>query len=287
MKPPAIRIMRPPPGQWVPLVFDSPHSGHVYPDDFRFAIDKKILRRSEDAFVDELFAPVTSIGGVLLHAQFPRCYIDPNRACSDLDLSMIGGDWPDPVNPSAKIARGAGLIWKQVKKYGQIYDRLLTCAEVRARIDNCWRPYHEAFGALLDEAYARAGVVVHLNCHSMASSGDHTTEDGAVERPDFVLGNLDGVSCSDEIMQTVASTLAGFGYRVAINDPYKGQELVRRYSDPGNGRHSLQIEINRALYMDEQTIKKTTGFDPLQQHLLQVMQALASLARRLSRQESV
>lgn len=284
---PAIQIMRPQAGQWVPLVFDSPHSGHAYPDDFRFAIDKQMLRRSEDAFVEELFAPVTSVGGVLLHARFPRCYIDPNRACSDLDVSMIDGDWPDPVNPSAKIARGAGLIWKQVKKYGQIYDRLLSCAEVQARINHCWRPYHEQFGALLDEAYARAGVVIHLNCHSMASSGDHTTEDGAVARPDFVLGNLDGVSCSDAMMETVASTLTGFGYRVAINDPYKGQELVRRYSDPGNGRHSLQIEINRALYMNEQTIQKTTGFDRLQQHLLQVTQALASLARGLSRQESV
>lgn len=277
--------MRPQAGQWVPLVFDSPHSGRDYPSDFRFAIDKQILRRSEDAFVDELFAPVTSVGGVLLHAQFPRCYIDPNRACSDLDLSMIDGDWPDPVSPSTKVARGAGLVWKQVKKYGQIYDRLLTCAEVQARIDNCWRPYHEQFSGLLDEACARAGIVIHLNCHSMASSGDHTTEDGAVARPDFVLGSLDGASCSDEMTQTVASTLTGFGYRVAINDPYKGQELVRRYSDPGNGRHSLQIEINRALYMNEQTIQKTSGFDPLQQHLLQVTQALASLARRFSRQE--
>lgn len=270
----------------MPLVYDSPHSGHHYPSDFRFAIAKQVLRRSEDAFVDELFASVADVGGVLLHAQFPRCYIDPNRACSDLDVSMLDGDWPDPVNPSAKVARGAGLIWKQVKKYGQIYDRLLSCAEVRDRIDNCWLPYHEQFRNLLDKAYSRAGVVIHLNCHSMASSGDHTTEDGAVARPDFVLGNLDGVSCNDEMMQTVASTLTECGYRVAINDPYKGQELVRQYSDPDNGRHSMQIEINRALYMNEQTIQKTSGFDPLQQHLLLVTQALASLARRWSSLES-
>ena len=280
-------ILRPDAEHWLPLVLDSPHSGNQYPADFGFSIDHQVLRRSEDAFVDELFAPVTRLGGALVHARFPRCYIDPNRAETDIDLSMIEGQWPHPVSPSSKIARGAGLIWKQVKQYGPIYNRLLSREEVQTRIDQCWVPYHEAVGQLLDEAHERAGLVIHLNCHSMASSGDHTTEDGAVKRPDFVLGNLDGVSCDDDILQVVASTLRAFEYQVTINDPYKGQELIRRYSDPDEGRHSLQIEINRALYMDEQQIKKTAGFDQLQEHLFQVSRALAHVAGARQRPEAL
>jgi len=121
----------------------------------------------------------------------------------------------------------------------------------------------------------------------MCIRDSHTTEDGAVARPDFVLGDLDGKSCSPEMTQLVASCLTGLGYRVSVNDPYKGQELVRRYSDPDQGRHSLQMEINRALYMDEQSIQKTSGFRQLQQHLMQVSVALAGLATQWSRQEQV
>ncbi|MFK7965451.1 MAG: N-formylglutamate amidohydrolase [Burkholderiaceae bacterium] len=280
-------ILRPDADRWLPLVLDSPHSGSQYPSDFGFSIDHQVLRRSEDAFVDELFAPVTRLGGTFVHARFPRCYIDPNRADTDIDLTMIAGQWPHPVKPSGKIARGSGLIWKQVKQYGAIYDRLLSCEEVQARIEQCWAPYHQAVSQILHEAHERAGVVIHLNCHSMASSGDNTTEDGSVRRADFVLGNLDGASCDDEVLQVVASTLQSFGYQVAINDPYKGQELIRRYSDPNDGKHSLQIEINRALYMDEQQIKKTAGFKQLQEHLFQVSSALASLASARRRPETL
>ncbi len=264
------------------LVFDSPHSGATYPPDFDHAIDRIVLRRSEDAFVEDLFGQVTAVGGTMLHALFPRCYIDPNRSLADLDTGMLDGVWPHPVAPSGKVARGAGLIWRQVKNYGQIYDRRLTCAQVQARIDTCWHPYHQAIAQLIDEACARHGRVVHVNCHSMASMGDETTEDGPVPRPDFVLGDRDGTTCDALLTETVASTLRGFGYRVAVNDPYKGVELVRRYSDPGRGRHSIQIEVNRALYMDETRIMPHPGYRILKSNLASLVETLAATAPRLT-----
>lgn len=264
-----------------PLVFDSPHSGSDYPSDFGFVIDPMVLRRSEDAFIEELFGHVTAVGGTMLHALFPRCYIDPNRSLADLDTTMLDGPWPHPVAPTGKVARGAGLVWRQVKKYGRIYDRRLSPAEVQARIDRCWTPYHAAIEGLLDAAHARHGVFIHLNCHSMASMGDDTTEDGPVARPDVVLGDRDGTTCDPLLTATVAGFLRECGYRVAINDPYKGVELVRRYSDPARGRHSLQIELNRALYMDEERIVRHAGFDRLKAHLAGLTDALAALAGRL------
>ncbi|UCE31902.1 MAG: N-formylglutamate amidohydrolase [Burkholderiales bacterium] len=263
----------------VALVFDSPHSGSQYPDDFGHAIDRSILRRSEDAHIEDLFAPVTELGGTLLHALFPRCYLDPNRALEDLDLSMIDGDWPHAVAPSGKTRQGKGLVWYRVKEHGPIYDRKLTAAEVQRRIEQCWQPYHAAISRLLDEAHARHGRFVHVNCHSMASRGDSFSEDGPVARPDFVLGDRDGSSCDPRITETAAAVLRELGYRVAVNDPYKGMELVRRYSNPGRARHSLQIEINRALYMEETTIERSDGYARLKAHLFELMRALAALAR--------
>ncbi len=284
MNSPMIALLPATTAESLPLIYDSPHSGNTYPADFRMALDMNLLRRSEDAFVEELFAPVTGLGGQLLYAKFPRCYIDTNRALEDIDVAMIAGEWPEPVTASGKLARGAGLIWRQVKEYGQIYDRQLSIEEVRHRIEHCWRPYHRALQDLLDQAWQSSGCVVHINCHSMASRGDHTTEDGPVARPDFILGDRDGTTCAAVVTDTVAAVLRGQGYEVALNDPYKGQELVRRYADPAAGRHSLQIEINRALYMNESSIEKTAGFEPLQQNLTLISQALAELAREMAAQ---
>ncbi|MEZ5659531.1 MAG: N-formylglutamate amidohydrolase [Burkholderiaceae bacterium] len=211
-----------------------------------------IPRRSEDAHIDDLFGGVVDAGGVLLAAEFPRCYIDPNRTLADIDPAMLVEPGRSRSHPRAK-PRGAGLIWRQVKRYGRIYDRPLAVGG-QARIEQCWRPYHEAIARLIDDTHRRHGLVLHLNCHSMASMGDETTEDGCVARPEFVLGDRDGTSCAPWFTDTVREVLEAAGYQVAINNPYKGQELVVRYSDPAAGRHSLQIEINRALYMNEDTL---------------------------------
>jgi len=265
-----------------PLIFDSPHSGSIYPDDFNHVIDRMTLRRSEDAHIDELFSGVTSHGATLLHALFPRCYVDPNRNEDDIDTAMIADEWPHPVNPTSKtLDRGVGLIWKDMKAFGPIYDRHLTAAEISARIETFWRPYHAALSNLVESSHQEHGKVIHVNCHSMASMGDRTTEDGIVARPDFVIGDRDGTTCAPEVTQTVADFFKSQGYSVAVNDPYKGFELVRRHGRPDEGRHSIQIEINRALYMDEATLSKRAGFLPLQAQLTELSHKLAGLAKAL------
>ncbi|MEO1293129.1 MAG: N-formylglutamate amidohydrolase [Pseudomonadota bacterium] len=265
-----------------PLVFDSPHSGSIYPDDFRHSIDRMILRRSEDAHADELFSGVTEAGGTLLHALFPRCYIDPNRAEDDLDVTLIDGPWPGEVAPSYKtLQRGVGLIWRDMRDQGPIYDRTLSVAEVQARIEGYWRPYHQALADLVEARAATFGHVIHLNCHTMMSWGDRTTEDGTVARPDFVISDRDGTTAAADVMEAIVEFLRASGATVAVNDPYKGFELVRRHGRPGDGRHSVQIEINRALYMDERTLAKTPGFLEIQALMTRLAHHLAALSARL------
>ena len=262
-----------------PLVFDSPHSGHDYPLDFEHRIDREILRQAEDSYVDALYAGVVRLGAPLLHALFPRSYIDPNRALEDLDSGMIAGPWPGTTLPGDKTERGVGLIWRRLRGLGEIYDRKLTVAEVERRIETCWRPYHTALCELLDAAHARFGRVWHLNCHSMPAMGDETTPDGPAARADFVLGDRDGTSCDPAFTRFVAAELTALGYEVKLNDPYKGVELVRRYADPAAGRHSLQIEINRQLYMDESNFGRGPGFEPLRADLDTLTAAMKRYAK--------
>jgi N-formylglutamate deformylase len=266
----------------LPLIFDSPHSGSIYPDDFGHAIDRMTLRRSEDAHVEELFSSVIDHGATLLHALFPRSYIDPNRNEDDIDLTMFDADWPHAINPTSKtLDRGVGLIWKDMKALGPIYDRKLTVAEISGRIEGYWRPYHKALADLIDAAHASNGRVVHIDCHSMASMGDRTTEDGSVPRPDFVVSDREGATCNPAVLDCVVDHLRGGGFTVSVNDPYKGFELVRRHGKPDQGRHSLQIEINRALYMEEETLSKTPNFVKMQQILSNLAGDLAVQVERL------
>ncbi len=280
---PSFRII-PPEGTPVPVVFDSPHSGSIYPEDFDHILDPMLLRQAEDAHIEELFAPVATLGAPLLHALFPRSYIDPNRAETDLDITMIDGTWPGPVEPSSKtLDRGAGLIWRRMRGEGEMYDRLLTVPEIRHRIDTYWRPYHEALAALIDAAHARHGVSVHIDCHSMPATGDAESEDGPVARPDFIIGDRDGTTCEPVLTALMTDHLRGEGFHVAINDPYKGVELVRRYADPAAGRHSVQLEINRRLFMDEATLTKTAGYLDIEAVLLRLSRVVIDHAKAAAR----
>jgi N-formylglutamate deformylase len=257
-----------PDGAAVPAVFDSPHSGLLAPADFAPLLSLQKLFGTADAYVDELFGTAPARGAVLIAATFPRCYIDANRSLEQLDPSMVDGAWPGPTVNHVKIRRGVGLIWARLPSGDAIYNAPLPQADVERRIEQCWRPYHAAIQTALDQAHARFGAVWHVNCHSMRSHGTARDEDGARQaRPDMVLGDRDGTTCNAAFLDLVHRVLTGFGYQVAINRPYKGQELVRRYADPANHRHSLQIEINRALYMDEPTGERSANFEPLQTQL--------------------
>jgi N-formylglutamate amidohydrolase len=272
-----------PAGVALPLVFDSPHSGTAYPRDFGYAAPFDILRRAEDAFVDELFGAAPAHGAGLLAALFPRSYIDPNRHEADIDVSLIEGDWPHALAPTRRSRRGMGLIRRILRSDLPVYDRRLTVAEVVARIENYHRPYHAELKTMLDTAHRRWGCVWHVNCHSMRAlgrkPGDPPFGGTGLARADFVLGDLDGQACDADFRELVREALVGLGYRVALNRPFKGAELVTRYSDPRTGRHSLQIEINRRLYMDERKVEKTPDFDRLKADIDRLIAAIAGYVR--------
>jgi N-formylglutamate deformylase len=268
----------------IPLVFDSPHSGRLFPDDFGAAVSEHELREGEDAWIDELYAPAVSHGAPVLAAQFPRTYLDPNRHAGDVDLELIDGAWPHEHKPSGKGKLGKSLIWRTLDDARPIYSRKLAAAEVKQRIDRFHAPYHQALRGLLDAAHAKHGAVWHINCHSMKGVAGKQSDDGAGSvRADFVLGDRDGSTCEPGFTAFVKATLAGMGYSVKVNDPYKGVELVRAYSNPPDRRHSLQIEVNRRLYMDEKTYDRNAGYGRLEADLAKLISGLAIYVKEANR----
>ncbi|MGH6892746.1 MAG: N-formylglutamate amidohydrolase [Dongiaceae bacterium] len=270
-------MSRRPAGPSLPLVFDSPHSGCDYPDDFGHAVPVELLRRAEDAFVDELIESAPSHGATFLQALFPRSYIDPNRHEHEVDTGMLGEPWPHPVLPSEKAEMGLGLVRRLIKGNVDIYDRQLSVEEIRARIEGFHRPYLAELERLLDEAHECHGVAWHVNCHSMRSAGRRRGQ--RIPRADIVLGDRDGTSCERNFTAFVTEVVRGLGYRVVLNDPFKGAELVARFGRPDEARHSLQIEINRALYMDEDRIEKRPDFAAFKRDVDRLIAAVARYVR--------
>jgi len=258
----------------VPLVFDSPHSGTVYPPDFDHAAPRALVRQAEDTYVAELYAAAPARGATLVEATFPRAYIDPNRHVSDIDPQLLATAWPGAVTASRKTELGVGLVWRLAEGGVPMYARRLSVAEVRRRIVEYYEPYQRALTQALDERHRTFGAVWHVNCHSMPAVGGVMSDDPGRRRADFVLGDRDATTCEPEFTAFVAATLRAMGYAVAINDPYKGVELVRKHGQPGLHRHSLQIEANRRLYMDETSLEKNTGFAALQANLTQLIDSL-------------
>lgn len=269
-----------PDAQTSPVVFDSPHSGTEYPDDFGYAAPEQLVRLGEDTFVHELFAAVPGHGAVLLEALFPRTYIDPNRTVSDMDPDLLSETWPGELAPGVKTEAGIGLIWRIAQPGVPMYDRKLTVAEVEARIDGYHQPYQQALTEAANRVRERFGAVWHVNCHSMPAVSDERSPEGpGHRRPDFCIGDRDGTTCDGEFTELVVETLRGLGYQTTVNDPYKGVELVRMIGDPANSRHSLQIEINRGLHINEATKDKTSGFAPLQADLGTLAAVICDYAR--------
>jgi len=263
-----------------PLVLDSPHSGTVYPEDFRPVCDLATLRRAEDTHVEKLYAFAPAIGAAWIEAHFPRSYLDANRDTTELDTTLLDGPWTEPLsdNPRvlSKVRLGKGLIWKLTDEGLPIYDRLLSVDEVRARIDNCWRPYHAAVAEAIEAAHARHGYSIHINCHSMpAIAGSHATDFPGLAHADFVIGDRDGSTADPALSHKICEHLRERGYSVDYNHPYKGVELVRRHGRPAENRHSIQVEINRRLYMDEATLAlDEAGATQLQEHLRSLVEML-------------
>jgi N-formylglutamate amidohydrolase len=260
----------------VPLVFDSPHSGTLYPEDFRFSCPLDVLRRAEDAYVDELYRSAPAHGATLIAALFPRSYLDPNRAVDDLDEALFDGAWPTPLRPSHRTRGGLGLVRRVVRPGTPIYDRRLTIDEILGRVERCHTPYHHVLDDACRGAHRKFGAVWHVNCHSMPSSPAAKQEGDCA---DFVLGDRDGTTCAPELTDFVAGFLRGRGYDVRINEIYKGVEIVKRQGRPAENRHSLQIEVDRSLYMNQKTLEKSAGFAALQSDITALIAALCEFAR--------
>jgi N-formylglutamate deformylase len=265
-----------------PVVIDSPHSGTEYPDDFGFVVSHEMLRRAEDMYVDELFESAPTHGAKIIVALFPRSYIDPNRALEDLDPAMMADPWPGMTRSGDKVRQGFGLIWRLCPPDSQMYQEKLTSDAVLRRIDGYWKPYHRHLSGALDEVHRSFDAVWHLNCHSMPSRFLAGAFNG-VSQPDFVLGDRDGTTCERAFTALVHDTLRELGYRVRINDPYKGVEIVRAYSNPSAGRHSLQLEINRAIYMNEETFERHENFDALKGDIDRLLRKVCAYATSQTR----
>jgi N-formylglutamate deformylase len=243
-----------------PVLFNSPHSGAQYPASFLASVrlDAQALRRSEDAFVDELFLPATDFGAPLMRAHFPRAFLDVNREPYELDPRMFDGRLPAYANTrSLRVAGGLGTIARVVGDAQEIYDRRLPVEEAIRRIETLYKPYHSALGKMLAGMREMFGAVVLVDCHSMPSTGLAREER---QRADIVLGDRYGTSCSPALTDVAEVTLRGLGFSVSRNRPYAGGYITEHYGAPAAGLHALQIEINRALYMDEKSHERTAGF---------------------------
>ena len=264
------------------LVLDSPHSGTHYPPDFDFACDAALLRQAEDTHVEKLYAFAPEVGAAWVEALFPRSYLDANRGLDEIDPAMFEPPWPTPPSDDprvrSKLRLGKGLIWRCTDEGTDIYRRRLTIEEGERRIALYWRPYHAAVAQAIDAAHTRHGHSIHINCHSMpAVAASHATDFPGLAHADFVVGDRDGSTAHPRLSALICERLRFWGYHVSYNHPYKGVELVRRYGDPAHGRHSIQLEINRRLYMDETTLELNKGFEPLRARLRNLVEWLQQL----------
>ena len=260
----------------VPFVFNAPHSGAHYPPAFLAAsrLDALTLRRSEDAHVDRLFASVVGLGAPLMRAHFPRAYLDLNREPYELDPRMFTGRLPSYANTrSMRVAGGLGTVPRIVADGQEIYRERLPVEEAVTRIETLYKPYHRTLRGLIQRTARTFGKAILIDCHSMPSSSLGREESA---QADFVLGDRFGTSCAPALTESVEVRLRALGYRVVRNKPYAGGFITEHYGEPGLGRHALQIEINRALYMNEQSLALTAGFAPLAKHLAQVIAEVAA-----------
>ncbi len=261
----------------LPLVVASPHSGSDYPADFLRSsrLDPLTLRRSEDSFVDEIFAGAPRLGAPLLRALFPRAYIDVNREAYELDPTMFADALPGFVNASSlRVRMGLGTIARIVASGEEIYPGKLAFAEARGRIDGLYRPYHRALSRLVSEAEAVFGGCLLVDCHSMPSQ---VSAPGGARAADIVLGDCHGSACAGEITSAARRFLEERGFAVAVNSPYAGGFTTLHYGRPGVCRHALQIEINRGLYMDERRYERKPALSCLAAEMALLVERLGKV----------
>lgn len=267
--------------QTLPFVLNSPHSGRVYPKRFLDAsnLDPLTLRRSEDSFVDEVFAGAVELGAPMLRAHFPRAYLDVNREPYELDPAMFADALPAHANTkSLRVAGGLGTIARVVADQTEIYRKRLRYSEAEGRIRDLYMPFHETLRGLLERTHRQFGDAVLLDCHSMPSTAGPFDEDTGADRPDFILGDRYGTACSPGLVEAAERILQSMGYSVSRNNPYAGGFNTEHYGTPALGLHALQIEINRTLYMDEKKVQRLSGIRALSKNMTRFIRKLGKEA---------
>jgi N-formylglutamate deformylase len=266
------------PVHWrAPIIFNSPHSGTVYPHEFLMAsrIDMATLRKSEDAFMDELIADLSNRGFGVVRVNFPRSYVDVNREPYELDPRMFTGRLPSFANTrSMRVAGGLGTIPRVVGDGQDIYADRLSIEDALQRIESLYKPYHRALRRLIAKVHQDFGTAMLIDCHSMPSVGIAREEP---RRPDVVIGDRYGTSCSAVLADVVQETMQACGYSVGRNKPYAGGFITEHYGNPGSGLHAIQIELNRAIYMDERKRERTERFEQVAVDLAALAEACAAI----------
>ncbi|MBC7577782.1 MAG: N-formylglutamate amidohydrolase [Tardiphaga sp.] len=266
------------PAQWrAPIIFNSPHSGSVYPAEFLSAsrIDVVALRRSEDSFMDELIVGLSDRGFPVMRVHFPRSYVDVNREPYELDPRMFTGRLPSFANTrSMRVAGGLGTIPRVVGDGQEIYRERLDVDDALARIETLYKPYHRGLRRLINKAHQAFGTAIVVDCHSMPSIGISRDEP---RRPDVVIGDRYGTSCAGVLVEVVESTFGRLGYSLGRNKPYAGGFITEHYGNPASGLHAVQIELNRAIYMDERRRERTARFDQIAADFTVLADALAAV----------
>lgn len=270
-------MLRRDPASPAPVVFDVCRSGTWYPGDFKPSATFQEVHRSTSMYLGDLYDVVPTQGATLLYALFPNAYIDANRHETDVDPDLLADEWAGPgtLNPTVKSKLGIGLI-HSLAGNSPLYSEKLTAADVRQRIENYYLPYHNELARIIDANHAAKKISYHISCHSMASIGGRSTLDAGSPRSEIDIGDLNGKSCGPELTALVAKTFSDAGYQVTSNFHYAGAECVTRHGRPADGRHSLQIEINRKLYMDEQSLTKNEGFGKIQAVIAELARVLAA-----------
>jgi N-formylglutamate amidohydrolase len=266
------------PAEWrAPIIFNSPHSGAVYPAEFIVAsrIDLPALRRSEDSFMDELIAGLSDLGFPTVRVNFPRSYVDVNREPYELDPRMFAGRLPSFANTrSMRVAGGLGTIPRVVGDGQEIYRERLSVDNALARIETLYKPYHRALRRLINKAHQAFGAVMVVDCHSMPSIGVSREEP---RRPDLVIGDRYGTSCAALLPDKVEETMVRLGYSVGRNKPYAGGFITEHYGNPASGLHTIQLELNRAIYMDERRRERGARFAQVASDFAMLADALAAV----------
>jgi N-formylglutamate amidohydrolase len=262
-----------------PVIFSSPHSGRSYSPAFlaQTLLDARTIRSSEDAYVDQLFSAAPAYGSPLIHALLPRAYLDLNRAPDELDPALIDGIHRPAHNP--RVSSGLGVIPRVVANGRAIYRGKLTMIEAEHRIARVWHPYHNALRRLIDESQARFGQAVLIDCHSMPHEAIEAHSRPNSPRPDVVLGDRFGAAAGRDVIERVEAAFASAGLRVARNSPFAGAYIAQAYGRPTRGNHVVQVEIDRALYLDESRIELRPDYPAFHRLITGVVAEIASIGR--------